>query len=45
MHPIPPFQSPLKDGIKNAMMSASYVPARTAIRTLRRLRGQETRTS
>jgi hypothetical protein len=45
LNPDPPFQSPLKDGLKNAMMSASYVPARSAIRTLRRLRGQETRTS
>ena len=45
LKPDPPFASPLKDGLKNAMMSASYVPARSAIRTLRRLRGQETRTS
>jgi hypothetical protein len=45
MKPDPPFTSPLKDGVKNAMMSASYVPARSAIRTIRRLRGQETRTS
>jgi hypothetical protein len=37
--------SPVSDGLKNAMMMASYVPARSAIRTLRRLRGQETRTS
>ena len=45
MKPAPPFTSPLKDGVKNAMMSASYVPARSAVRTIRRLRGQETRTS
>jgi hypothetical protein len=45
MKPAPPFRSPLKDSIKNAMMAASYVPARSAIRTVRRLRGQETRTS
>ena len=45
MKPNPPFTSPVMDGLKNAMMSASYVPARSAIRTLRRLRGQETRTS
>jgi len=45
MKPAPPFTSPLKDGIKNAMMMSSYVPARSAIRTIRKLRGQETRTS
>jgi hypothetical protein len=45
LKPEPPFTSPVKDVVKNAMMSASYVPARSAIRTLRRLRGQETRTS
>ncbi len=45
LKPAPPFTSPIADGLKNAMMSASYVPARSALRTLRRLRGQETRTS
>jgi len=45
LKPAPPFTSPVTDGLKNAMMNASYVPARSAIRTLRRLRGQETRTS
>jgi hypothetical protein len=45
LKPAPPFTSPVADGLKNAMMSASYVPARSAIRTIRRLRGQETRTS
>lgn len=45
LNPDPPFTSPVKDVVKNAMMSASYVPARSAIRTIRRLRGQETRTS
>jgi len=45
LKPAPPFRSPITDGLKNAMMNASYVPARSAIRTLRRLRGQETRTS
>ena len=45
LHPQPPFTSPTKDVVKNAMMSASYVPARSAIRAIRRLRGQETRTS
>ena len=43
MQPVPPFQSPLKDGVKNALISASYVPIRSAKRALRRLRGQEMR--
>jgi hypothetical protein len=45
LKPAPPFTSPIADGLKNAMMNASYVPARSAIRTLRLLRGEKTRTS
>jgi hypothetical protein len=45
LQPAPPFKSALKDGIKNAAMTASYMPARSLKRTLRRLRGQESRTT
>ncbi len=45
LQPDPPFTSPVGDVMKNVAMSASYVPARSAIRAIRRLRGQETRTS
>lgn len=45
MNPQPPFKSPVKDALKNAMMASTYVPARSTIRTIRRLRGQETRVS
>ncbi len=45
MNPQPPFQSPFKDALKNAAMGSTYVPARGTIRTIRRLRGQETRVS
>ena len=45
MNPVPPFKSPLKDGLKNAMMSASFVPARSAKRAIRKLRGGHTRTT
>jgi hypothetical protein len=45
LNPQPPFQSPMKDAMKNVMMGSTYVPARSAIRTIRRLRGEKTRTS
>jgi hypothetical protein len=45
LDPQPPFQSPVKDAVKNALMASTYVPARGTIRTIRRLRGQETRVS
>ncbi len=44
MNPQPPFQSPVKDAVKNAVMSATYIPARRTVRYIRELRGQKTRT-
>ncbi len=43
LKPQPPFQSPLKDAAKNALISSTFVPARDTIRLIRRLRGQKTR--
>ena len=43
LDPTPPFRSALRDGVKNAVMSASYVPIRSVKRTIRRLRGKQMR--
>ena len=43
LNPAPPFQSAFNDGIKNAVMAASYVPMRSAKRAIRRLRGHQMR--
>jgi hypothetical protein len=43
MHPNPPGTSKLGDAAKNALISASWVPARDTVRMLRRLKGAPTR--
>lgn len=44
INPQPPFQSPVKDAVKNAVMTATYLPARRTARYIRELRGKKTRT-
>jgi hypothetical protein len=43
LKPDPPFRSPIKDAMKNAVMAATYMPVRSAKRTIRRLRGKQMR--